>query len=308
MSTDRGLSYPNPGWTVDGNDISLTRYPPDPAALAIARQMQELLKPAEIILSGSRATGDHRHDSDVDLMAVAADEMAVAGADDTLRQLLEGKYEVPVVNVTTITQEEFRRTAPLAQSWAGQAARHGVTPEGTGLNYRPEREPTVEEIRDAAVWWLALAGIHREGFGRLAEDRLRIGSFILGFEAQLALERAFKGLLTAANDDARFRRDAALMWRYTESTRPLADRNGARAMEELLRATAGPDGRGCRLTALSEAYRRGDSIPDLSDSELEAVKRHLLPAVDSLITEALARCEATKKDLRQERRRRRGIG
>ena len=308
MSTDRGLSYPNPGWTGDGNDIGLNRNPPDPAALAIARQIQEVLKPAGIILLGSRATGDHRHDSDVDLMAVAADEAGVKESDEVLRHLLEGKYDDPVVNVTTITQEEFQRTAPLAQSWAGQAARHGVNPEGRGLDHRPEREPATEEIREAAAWWLALAGIHLEGFGRLAEDRSHIGSFILGFEAQLALERAFKGLLTAGNDDARFRRDAALMWRYTESTRPLADRDGARTMEELLRATVEPDGRGCRLTALSEAQRRGDLAPDLSDSELEAVKRHLLPAVNSLITEALARCGATREDLHRERRRRRGIG
>ena len=45
------------------------------------------------------------------------------------------------------------------------------------------------------------------------------------------LERAFRGLLTATNDGARFRRDAALMWRHIESTRTIADRNGAFAME-----------------------------------------------------------------------------
>ena len=306
MSIDRGLSYPNPGWTGDGVDISLSRNAPDSAALAIARQMQELLKPAEIILLGSRATGDHRHDSDVDLMAVASDDAAAARADDTLRQLLEGKYEVPVVNVTTITRVEFRRTAPLAQSWARQAARHGVTPDGRSLDYRPERDPTAEEIREAAVWWLALADIHVEGFAGLAKDRPHTASFILGFQAQQALERAFKGLLTASNDDARFRRDAALMWRYTEGTQPVGDRDGAKAMEELLSATAEPDRPGCRLTALSEAYRRGDLIPDVSDSELEATKRHLVPAVNALITEALARCGATKKELRPERLRRRG--
>ena len=285
--------------------MSPRRNTPDPEALAIARDMQERLQPAEIILLGSRAVGEHRHDSDVDLMAIASDEAAVKEADEILRQLLEGKYEPLVVNVTTITREEFRRTAPLAQSWAGQAARHGVTPDGRRLDYRPERAPTAKEIQEVAVWWLTMADIHLEGFGRLAEDRLHIGSFILGFEAQLALERAFKGLLTAGNDDTRFRRDAAVMWRYTESTRPLADRDGARAIEELLRATSGPDGNRCRLTELSEAQRRGDLAPDLSDSELEAVKHHLYPAVNALITEALARCGATREDIHQERLRRR---
>ena len=267
--------------------------------------MQERLKPAMVILLGSRAVGEHRHDSDVDLMAVAVDEAGVKEADDILRHLLEGKYDVPVVNVTTITREEFRRKAPMGQSWAGQAARHGVTPEGMSLGYRPERDPTAEEIRELAVWWLALADIHLEGFARLAEDGFHIASFILGFEAQLALERAFKGLLTAGNDDIRFRRDAAMMWRHVERARPIADREGAKAMEELLRATTEPDGRRCRLTEISEAHRRGDIEPDLSDSDLEAVERYLLPAVNALITEALARCGATREHIEQEKLRRR---
>ena len=147
-----------------------------------------------------------------------------------------------------------------------------------------------------------------ERFVELADDRLHISSSTLSFEAQLTLERPFKGLLTAGNDDARFRSDAALMWRYIESTRPLADRNGAKAMEELLRATAEPDRLGCRLTALSEAYRRGDIIPCLSDSQMEATKRHLVPAANALMTEALHRCGATLEDLQQETLRRTGLG
>ena len=276
---------------------------PDPEALVIARDMQERLKPAKVILLGSRAVGEHRHDSDVDLMAVVVDEAGVKAADDILRYLLEGKYDVPVVNVVTITREEFHRKAPMGQSWAGQAARHGVTPEGRSLDYRPERDPAAEEIREAAVWWLTLASIHLEGLARLAEYGPHTASSILGYEAQLALERAFKGLLTAGNDDIRFRRDAAMMWRHVEGARPIADRDGARAMEELLRTTA-PHGQGCRLTKLSEAFRQGDIIPDLSDSELEAVTRYLLPAVNALITEALARCGATREHIDQERLRR----
>ena len=289
----------------DGSRMSPRLNTPDPEALIIARDMQERLQPAEIILLGSRAVGEHRHDSDVDLMAVALDEPGVKEADDILRHLLEGKHDVPVVNVVTITREEFRGKAPMGQSWAGQAARHGVTPEGRSLGYRPERDPTAEEIRDAAVWWLALADIHLERFARLAVCRSYTDSFILGFEAQLALERAFKGLLTAGNDDIRFRRDAAMMWRHVEGARPIADRDGVRAMEELLRATADSDGRRCRLTELSEAFRRGDIIPDFSDSELEAVKRYLLPAVNALIAKALARCEATREHIEWERLRRR---
>ena len=287
-----------------GTGMSPRRNAPDPEALAIARGMQERLQPAEVILLGSRATGDHRQDSDVDLMAVCPDEAAVREADGTLRQLLEGKYEIPVVNVLTITREEFRRTATLAQSPAGQAARHGVTPEGRSLDYRPEREPEPEEIRQATIFWLALAQRHLDAFSIFSESENPTPSRITAFEAQQSLERAFKGLLTAGNDDARFSRDAALMWRHIESTRPVGDRKGARTMEELLSATAEPDGQGCRLTAFSEAFRRGALMPDLSEPEGEAVGRHLAPAVNMLIAEALARSGGTREDIQQERHRR----
>ncbi len=89
----------------DGAGMSPRRNAPDPEALVIAREMQERLQPAEIILLGSQAVGEHRHDSDVDLMAVAPDEAGVKEADESLRYLLEGKYDDPVVNVTTITRE-----------------------------------------------------------------------------------------------------------------------------------------------------------------------------------------------------------
>ena len=97
------------------------------------------------------------------------------------------------------------------------------------------------------------------------------------------------------------------MWRYMESTRPIADRNGARAMEELLSATPGPDGRGCCFTGFSEAYRRDDLMLEPSDVEWEAVDRHLAPAVSALITEALARSGGAREDMQRERQRRRSV-
>ena len=57
---------------------------PDPEGLAIAREIQKRVCPAEAILGGSRAVGDHRPDSDVDLIAVAPDD---AAAKETARML-----------------------------------------------------------------------------------------------------------------------------------------------------------------------------------------------------------------------------
>ncbi len=73
-------------------------------------------------------------------------------------------------------------------------------------------------------------------------------------------------------------------------------------MEDLLAATTGPDGLGCRLTESSEAFRKHRPMPKLSGPEWEAVRRYLATAVNALITEALARSGAAREDLRRERR------
>ena len=283
--------------------MSLRSNNPDSHALAITRGMQQRLQPAEVILLGSRAAGDHRPDSDVDLMAVVLDDNGKGEADHILRQLLEGKYEIPVVNVSTITRENFRRTAPMAQSQAGQAARHGVTPEGRNLDYVPKQELAPEEIRQATIYWLTLAERHLDSSTTLLEHERFTGFQIPGLEGQTALERAFKGLLTSDNDPARFRRDAAVMWRHIGNTRPIADRNGAREMEELLRGATGADGQRCRLTDFSEAFRRGDVMPKITEPEQEAVRRHLVPVVNMLIAEALARSGGTREDMEEAKQR-----
>lgn len=281
---------------------------PDPVGLAVAQEMQERLRPAEVILLGSKAAGDHRPDSDVDLMAVCPGEDAAREVNRTVRRLLEGKHEVPVVNVVTIAREEFVRTAPLGQSYAGQAARHGVTPDGNPLDYRPERVPEPEEIREAAVFWLYLAETHLRSFDIIINsehEHLR-RSDIPAFQGQTALERAFKGLLAAGNDGTRFRRDAALMWRHIEGSRPIADWKGAETVESLLAATMAPDGNGCSLTRFTEARRRWDFAPGPTEAEFQAMTLYLAPAVKALVTEALSRSGATKENMEQERNRRRG--
>ena len=286
--------------------MNIPRNTPDPVGLTIAREIQQKVHPAEIILCGSRAIGDHRVDSDVDLTAIAPDDDSAERTRAVLRELLEGKHDVPVVNVNTITRQKFRRTAPLAQSFAGQTARHGVTLDGRSLDYRPEREPTQDEIRELALYWLGLAETHLRIAGFLLEHGELCHVECLGREAQWGLERSFKGLLAAGNDPIRFRRDAAFLWRHVESVCPMRDRKAVQAMENLLAATATSDGSGCRLTAFSEAYRRNAPYPEISDEELAAAKCWIEPALDGLITEALARSGAARDDLHQERQR--GLG
>ena len=279
--------------------MSTPHSSPDPEGLAIAREIQDRLRPAEIIMSGSRADGSHRPDSDVDLTAIVPDEAAAERTKETVREILNGRRGEPEVSVITTTREEFRQWALLAQSFAGQAARYGVTPDGRSLGYRPERDPTAGEIRELTIWWLRMAEHHLNMLKYFLESPHRHDSEFLGTEAQWGLERSFKGLLASCNDPIRFKRDAAFLWRHVESTRPILDREGALAMENLLSATTGPDGLGCSLTGFSLAFRRDEPPPELSEPEWEAVRSYLPTAVDALITEALARSGADRDDLRR---------
>ena len=126
----------------------------------------------------------------------------------------------------------------------GRPPRYGVTPDGRSLDYRPEREPTADEIRELSIWWLRMAESHLDLFAMYSKHRHLADSEYLGLEAQWGLERSFKGLLAVGNDTVRFRRDAARMWRHVESTHPMAGREGDQAMESLLAATTGPGGLG----------------------------------------------------------------
>ena len=58
----------------DGLQPHTLKSSPDPVGLAVTRESEKRVRPAEIILNGSRAAGDYRPDSDVDLMAAVPDE------------------------------------------------------------------------------------------------------------------------------------------------------------------------------------------------------------------------------------------
>lgn len=68
--------------------MNTPRNAPDPIGLAIAREIQKKVHPAEIMLGGSRAAGDHRPDSDVDLTAIAPDYDSAERTKEALQELL----------------------------------------------------------------------------------------------------------------------------------------------------------------------------------------------------------------------------
>ena len=82
--------------------MTTPRNPPDPEGLAVAQEIQRKVRPAEIILGGSRAAGDHRPDSDVDLMAVAPDGETAQRTRETVLELFGDTAGKLVVKDMTI--------------------------------------------------------------------------------------------------------------------------------------------------------------------------------------------------------------
>ena len=169
--------------------------------------------------------------------AVAPDDDTAERTKAVLRELLARQCDDQVLNAMTITLDEFQCQAPLAQSFADQTARYGVTLDGRRLDYRADREPDPIEIRQLTLRWLRLAAMHLEMVEHVLRRPTLWGVYFLGREAQWGLERSFKALLAAGNDPIRFRRDAAFLWRHVESVRPMRDLDGALAMENLLAGT-----------------------------------------------------------------------
>ena len=95
----------------------------------------------------------------MDLIAIAPDEAAAGRTKETVREILQGRRGMRKVSIITTTRNEFRQWALLAQSFSGQAARYGVTPDGRSLDYRAERGPAAGEMREMTIWWLRMAEV-----------------------------------------------------------------------------------------------------------------------------------------------------
>ena len=102
----------------------------DLRALRIARKVQEAAGAQAAILFGSRARGDHRADSDVDILLITESKPS----ENALRQLQEVASltqtltipESSGVDIGCMTPAEFMKKRAMLNSLAREVAKHGV--------------------------------------------------------------------------------------------------------------------------------------------------------------------------------------
>lgn len=200
----------------------------DAQALAIAQAVQEAVAPATVILFGSRAVGDYRPDSDVDLLVITDEANPKDAAARARKAATEYMQRCPPdleVNPKGISRQEFHRCRRAFQHLAGQAARYGVfmrDPEadqpaipGDFTDSYPAHWPgTKQRIRNALRYIRDLNAFIRN------ED---VSQESIGFVAQQAVENALKGWLSAYNDDRRYRHPLPPLWAAIQEIEDFSD-------------------------------------------------------------------------------------
>ena len=177
-------------------------YAHDPKARAVAKAVYDALRPRSVILFGSRARGDFRRDSDVDLLIITdADRMGkdeymlARDAANAKSAEVYGARSPFGVDVLNMSAETFRHCRRAKNHVAGQAARDGVDMNGEPVPPDDQEPDNMPDIRQ------------RVANTRRNLDDLRINvenaasQEIIGFLAQQTLENVLKGWISALDDE-----------------------------------------------------------------------------------------------------------
>ena len=181
----------------------LNKLKPDIQAIRIARQIHQVANAQQTFLFGSRARGDHRPDSDIDVLVIKGEPQPESWL-ESLRQHARAvqKTQMPEasgIDIICMTEPEFTKGRVLKNHIANNIIKEGhpvMADErvGYGTDYGDERidwddvDKKITDATGAATWINAIqdAGIIDAG------DDLQFGRV-----AQNALEFAYKAVLGA---------------------------------------------------------------------------------------------------------------
>ena len=187
---------------------------PDQHGLNIARAVQREVAPNVVILFGSRATGQQREDSDVDLLVISVDGSKPVGSGGSAASAyMEEHPPFLEVNIINMTLSEFQRNRRAKQHVAGQADHYGVVIDMERMNYGTDYDDDYPEHWPATRQRLANAAEWGKQFNDMVDED-HWNQKLLGFSAQQEAENALRGLLSAHNDPTTFRHDLVGIWAY----------------------------------------------------------------------------------------------
>ena len=184
-----------------------TAPPPDARACAVARAVYDELRPRSVIVFGSRARGDFRPDSDLDLMVIfdardTADNNGgltndgyVAGSRAARLKAEELYGGFLNVDLLRMSESEFQDRRRARNHVAGQAARDGFDMNGDKIQPDDQEPTNWPDIRQR----IANAERNLSDLDKMIEAE---GSQeAVGFFAQQSIENILKGWISALDDD-----------------------------------------------------------------------------------------------------------
>ncbi len=173
-------------------DLKYGHGVPDPLALTVAAELQERLPDAQVLLFGSRAIGDWRPGSDIDLAVIGGDRDA---AEEAIAQLQsqESRAHAQLFHFTRAEFDELRASLPHI---AGQVQAHGLTAAGDHLPPMDQDNP-----------WPGVQGLLHAARRKLDTALIVFGTQPMTGEivlsAHAALERCLKAAQGAERVDFR---------------------------------------------------------------------------------------------------------
>ena len=268
---------------------------PDPTALALARRVQEALHPDVVILFGSRAVGDYRPDSDIDLLVINKKEepaAAKARANQAAQAYMKDNPPWMELGIVTISSQEFGRCRLAKQHIASQAEQYGVNMSGERLNYPssysdnyPDHWPeTRNRVRDAEEWQQQMLQMYEENHWN---KKLQVLS------TQQAVENALKGWLSVDQDGGRYGHDLEAAWAKIQELEDWQDdesREARDSVTELLEATRytavdrnGNESQQNWLTLYAATYRYGGYTCTISKED----QFHLTQLAEKAVSDSI---------------------
>ncbi len=175
----------------------------DPKAVAVARAVYDAVRPEKVILFGSRARGDHRPDSDIDLLIVSDDGLTREGYMNARKVVMEAATRIYGnyfdANLVWMPREKYMECRKGINHVAAQAARDGVDMNGEKEEYERDVGTTFDwaDVRQRVI------NADREL--SVLEDLIAANSAqeAIGFHAQQTLENILKAWISAFGQSIR---------------------------------------------------------------------------------------------------------
>lgn len=244
----------------------------DPRAVAVARAVYEAVGPESVILFGSRARGDYREDSDIDLMVICDGDMsnenymkAQNAATRAVRNVYRRRHGVDLL---PMDKREYLRCRGGINHVAAQAARDGVDMNGDKEEYEPDAEQSFdwEDVRQRVI------NTDRELITLSALIEGDVPQEAIGFHAQQALENILKGWISAVGESYENTHDLGILMGIIRS---IPEERDTPASEEL-----------GWLTRYAVRYRYTGAVIKMEDpAELHRLIARTVAAVEGRIRE-----------------------